>query len=44
MWDQVVSAFGAVAIYWAKAKDLVREFPGTVLVLWAASFVAGVWL
>ena len=33
-----------IALYWHKAKALVAEFPGYVLVLWFLSFILGVWL
>jgi hypothetical protein len=42
--DFFASIFGAFGVWWLKARGLVSEFPGTVLVLWFLSFVLGVWL
>jgi hypothetical protein len=40
----VTGAFGKVSLGWLKAREMVKEYPGCVLVLWFLSFIAGVWL
>lgn len=44
MLDKLAGAAGAVVVYWAKAEALIAAHPRLTLILWGASFVAGVWL
>ena len=44
MWDSVIGAIGAVAVYWLRAEALIAEHPRFFLIFWFISFVAGVWL